>query len=128
MTHGEVMKMTKEMQERLDSIRSASAQACMQPLRDWEGEWGDCISRSGSVAWAGPEKAWKFSNPSFVRIPDINPLNSVSQRLEAIRCICVWFRQLPIARKHQGLEIIHSAIRTVLGNLRAVEVRLATCC
>ena len=47
------MKMTKEMQERLDSIRSTSAQACMQLLRDWEGEWGDCISRSGSVAWVG---------------------------------------------------------------------------
>ena len=44
------MKMTKEMQERLDSIRSTSAQACMQLLRDWEGEWGDCISRS---AWRG---------------------------------------------------------------------------
>ncbi len=44
------MKMIKEMQERLDSIRSTSAQACMQLLRDWDGEWGECISRLGSVA------------------------------------------------------------------------------
>ena len=48
-----MMKMTKEMQERLDSIRSTSAQACMQPWRDCEGEWGECVSRSGGVAWAG---------------------------------------------------------------------------
>ncbi len=41
------MKMTKEMQERLDSIRSTSAQTCMQPLRDWEGEWGECIRQRG---------------------------------------------------------------------------------
>ena len=37
MAHGEVMKRIMEvMQEHLDSMRSTSAQACMQLLREWE--------------------------------------------------------------------------------------------
>ncbi len=40
------------MQERLDSMRSTSAQACMQPLRE-RGLVGERVSRPGGVVWAG---------------------------------------------------------------------------
>ena len=64
------MKMTKEMQERLDSIQWTSAQACMQPLRDWEGEWGECVAWAGALVQKVLKTASKYAENGdlFTRI------------------------------------------------------------
>ena len=88
------MKMTKEMQDRLNSIRSTSAQACMQPLRVWEGELGECISRSGGVA------ASKYAGNGHL-----------FTRIQVKEIIFLLSYSIPVARK--------SVIVTIAGEPRA---------